>query len=84
MDRANAARRIMRSAGLNEAQLQQVRGWADRQPRDPDHPEADSNRRVTVTMLLPPVTVADTLTPPGDSLPPATAAASPPAEVTTP
>jgi chemotaxis protein MotB len=84
VDRANAARRIMLSAGLNDAQLQQVRGWADRRPRDPDHPEADSNRRVTVTMLLPPVTVADTLAGPSDSVPPATAVVTGPAEVTTP
>jgi chemotaxis protein MotB len=54
VDRANAARRIMRTGGLNEAQVQQVRGWADRRLRDPANPLADSNRRVTVTMLLPP------------------------------
>lgn len=54
VDRANAARRIMEAGGLNDAQIQQVRGWADRRPRDPEHPMADANRRVTVTMLLPP------------------------------
>jgi chemotaxis protein MotB len=54
VDRANAARRIMESGGLNDAQVQQVRGWADRRLRDPEHPLADQNRRVTVTMLLPP------------------------------
>ncbi len=54
VDRANAARRIMEAGGLNDAQLQEVRGWADRRPRDPEHPMADANRRVTVTMLLPP------------------------------
>jgi chemotaxis protein MotB len=53
VDRANAARRILRLGGLNEAQVQQVRGWADRRLRDPSDPLADSNRRVTVTMLLP-------------------------------
>jgi chemotaxis protein MotB len=53
VDRANAARRIMQNGGLNSAQIQQVRGWADRKLRDPDHPLADANRRVTVTMLLP-------------------------------
>ena len=53
VDRANAARRILREGGLNEAQVQQVRGWADRKLRDPEHPLADQNRRVTVTMLLP-------------------------------
>jgi len=54
VDRANAARRIMLTGGLNEAQVQQVRGWADRKLRLPDQPLADANRRVTVTMLLPP------------------------------
>jgi chemotaxis protein MotB len=54
VDRANAARRIMEAGGLNDAQVQQVRGWADRRLRDRDHPMADANRRVTVTMLLPP------------------------------
>jgi chemotaxis protein MotB len=54
VDRANAARRIMLTGGLNDAQVQQVRGWADRRLRDPSDPLADSNRRVTVTMLLPP------------------------------
>jgi len=68
VDRANAARRIMEEGGLNDAQIQQVRGWADRKLRDPEHPEADSNRRVTVTMLLPPVTAADTLGFPTDTL----------------
>lgn len=68
VDRANAARRIMQAGGLNDAQIQQVRGWADRKLRDPEHPEADSNRRVTVTMLLPPVTAADTLGFPTDTL----------------
>ncbi|MBK6421135.1 MAG: OmpA family protein [Gemmatimonadetes bacterium] len=68
VDRANAARRIMLAGGLNDAQLQQVRGWADRRLRDPEHPQADSNRRVTVTMLLPPVTAADTLGFPTDTL----------------
>jgi chemotaxis protein MotB len=64
VDRATAARRIMLSGGLNEAQVQQVRGWADRKLRDPEQPFADANRRVTVTMLLPTTTarlLGDTL-----------------------
>lgn len=60
VDRANASRRIMQEGGLNSAQVQQVRGWADRKLRDPQHPLADANRRVTVTMILP-ETVTDTL-----------------------
>jgi chemotaxis protein MotB len=72
VDRANAARRIMRLGGLNEAQVQQVRGWADRRLRDPADPFADSNRRVTVTMLLPKEAVAattDSVRVPIDSIP---------------
>ncbi len=69
VDRANAARRIMETGGLNDAQVQQVRGWADRRLRDPAHPLADANRRVTVTMLLPPRPVApDSLAARRDSL----------------
>jgi len=64
VDRANAARRVMLSGGLNDAQVQQVRGWADRKLRDPEQPLADANRRVTVTMLLPPTSAL----PPGDTL----------------
>jgi chemotaxis protein MotB len=61
VDRANAARRIMLSGGLNEVQVQQVRGWADRKLRNREVPTADANRRVTVTMLLPPAIAADSL-----------------------
>jgi chemotaxis protein MotB len=53
VDRANMARRILLTGGLNQAQVQQVRGWADRRLRLPDQPDAASNRRVTVTVLLP-------------------------------
>ncbi len=56
VDRANASRRILLAGGLNDAQVQQVRGWADRHLRLPDDPHAASNRRVTVTVLLPPAT----------------------------
>ena len=72
VDRANAARRIMLTGGLNEAQVQQVRGWADRRLRDRSNPLADSNRRVTVTMLLPQAAhlpVPDSLATTRDSLP---------------
>jgi chemotaxis protein MotB len=47
-DRANAARRLMEAAGLRPGQIIQVRGFADHNPRDKDHPEAASNRRVSV------------------------------------
>lgn len=51
-DRANAARRIMSSSGLKAQQVSQIRGLADRDLRDRDHPLAAGNRRVTITVLL--------------------------------
>jgi chemotaxis protein MotB len=51
-DRANWARRLMTEHGLPPVQIQQIRGHADRELRDPDHPFAASNRRVTITMLF--------------------------------
>jgi chemotaxis protein MotB len=47
-DRANEARRLMQSEGLRPGQISQVRGFADRQPRLPAHPEDASNRRISV------------------------------------
>jgi chemotaxis protein MotB len=47
-DRANAARRLMESTGLREGQVLQVRGFADQQLRDKEHPEAAANRRISV------------------------------------
>jgi len=47
-DRANAARKIMEGAGLRPLQVAQVRGFADRQLRHPDHPESPTNRRISV------------------------------------
>ena len=47
-DRANAARRVMESSGVNPAQITQVRGYADRRLRKPDAPNDPANRRVSV------------------------------------
>lgn len=47
-DRANAARRIMQDSGLRPGQVVQVRGYADRDLREPQQPEDASNRRVTL------------------------------------
>ncbi len=51
-DRANAARRIVTESGVNPSQVIQIRGFADGDLRDPAHPFAASNRRVTITMLM--------------------------------
>jgi chemotaxis protein MotB len=48
VDRANAARRVMQGTGLYLGQVDQVRGFADQQLRNPTNPLDPSNRRVTV------------------------------------
>ena len=47
-DRANAARRLMVTTGLQSGQVAQVRGFADQQLRNREEPENASNRRVSV------------------------------------
>jgi chemotaxis protein MotB len=47
-DRANAARKLMVGNGVTGQQIAQVRGFAERQLRHTDEPEAASNRRVSV------------------------------------
>lgn len=51
-DRANSARRIMMASGLAKDQVPQVRGYADTQPRDPEHPDHFSNRRVSIIVVM--------------------------------
>ncbi|MEQ1884072.1 MAG: flagellar motor protein MotB [Bryobacteraceae bacterium] len=47
-DRANAARRIIETHGSRPGQIVQVRGFADQNLRDREHPEDAKNRRVSV------------------------------------
>ncbi len=47
-DRANAARKLMEQDGLAHGRVVQVRGFADQNLRDKAHPEAASNRRISV------------------------------------
>jgi len=47
-DRANAARRLMETHGVRPEQIAQVRGYAERQLRHPEDPNAASNRRISV------------------------------------
>lgn len=47
-DRANTARRILQESGIRADQVSQVRGYADQQLRDPEHPEDSSNRRISM------------------------------------
>lgn len=47
-DRANAARRIVLTAGVAPGRIKAVRGYADTKLRDQKHPTSPSNRRVTI------------------------------------
>ena len=47
-DRANSARKLMEAHGLRPEQVEQVRGYADRQLRHPEDPQHASNRRISV------------------------------------
>lgn len=47
-ERANAARRIIEAHGSRPGQIVQVRGFADQNLRDKEHPEDAKNRRVSV------------------------------------
>jgi chemotaxis protein MotB len=51
-DRANSARWVMEDAGLRKDQVAQIRGYASRQLRDPDHPDGFSNRRVSIIVMI--------------------------------
>ena len=50
-ERANAARRLLESAGLGGGRIAEVRGLADRQPRVAENPMDPANRRISI--LLP-------------------------------
>lgn len=50
-DRANAARRVLVQKGLGEGRVVEVRGYAEREPKNPDDPLDPRNRRISV--LLP-------------------------------
>jgi len=50
-DRANAARRVLETAGLGDGRLVEVRGYADKRLRVPNDPTSPANRRIS--LLLP-------------------------------
>lgn len=50
-DRANAARRILESAGLSNDRIYQVVGKADSEPLFPEDPYMAANRRLSVVLL---------------------------------
>jgi chemotaxis protein MotB len=53
-DRANAARRLMQTVGLQKDQVAQVRGFAAQQLRRGAKPEDPSNRRISVVVQYTP------------------------------
>lgn len=52
-DRANAARRLIQGAGINENRIASVRGVADRDPYFKDDLRAAGNRRISIVLLNP-------------------------------
>ena len=80
-DRANTARRLMEANGVRPEQVGQVRGYAERQLRRPQEPDAASNRRISVIVQYLEAKPAETPAPPAE--PPAKAE-SPKAQPATP
>jgi chemotaxis protein MotB len=60
VDRANAARRLMEEAGIRPDQVSYVRGFADRQLKDPANPLDPANRRVSLIIQYQQVKPGDT------------------------
>jgi chemotaxis protein MotB len=58
-DRANAARRVLETAGLGDGRLVEVRGYADKRLRVPTDPSSPANRRIS--LLLPFTDIPDTI-----------------------
>lgn len=52
--RANAARRVLIEAGLDQAQVAAVIGLADTQPLHPEAPDLPANRRISIVLELAP------------------------------
>lgn len=48
VDRANVARKILETSGVDPSRIQEVRGFADRHLRNPKDPLDPANRRITV------------------------------------
>ncbi len=49
-DRANAARRLLRSGGVRQEQIADVRGYADQHLKRPEAPQDPVNRRVSIVV----------------------------------
>lgn len=58
-DRANAARRVLETAGVGGGRLVEVRGYADKQLRVADNPTSPANRRISLLLPFTDVPEAD-------------------------
>ena len=52
-DRANATRRALLAAGVDEARVSRVSGLADTMPLNLTSPDAPENRRITMLLIYP-------------------------------
>ena len=50
-DRANTARRVMLSVGLQQERIKEIRGFAANQPRFKNDPTNPGNRRIAIIVL---------------------------------
>ena len=50
-DRANAARRVLQTAGISDDRIYEVRGKAGSEPLYPDDPYMPGNRRISIVLL---------------------------------
>jgi chemotaxis protein MotB len=62
-DRANSARLLLQSSGIDKSQMKEIRGFADTRPKYPDDPMNPRNRRIAILVLNEPSPQ------PGDVLP---------------
>ncbi len=53
-DRANTARRILSINGVEDLRIAQIRGFGDRELKEPTRPNSATNRRVAITMMFTP------------------------------
>ncbi len=68
VDRANAARRAMVAGGLDGNRIVEVRGHADRQPKNPEDTLDPRNRRISIFIPYREEVLTEQYTPIGDNL----------------
>ena len=68
VDRANAARRVLVAAGLNTNRVVEVRGHADRQPKNPENTLDPRNRRISILIPYREEVLSEQYRPLGDDL----------------